>query len=402
MSWLRQLFKKREFLEFKTFKELVDYFSEKAQPIIEQESRIKSNLKEDFKLKIEELKEAVHKLKNAELRNPDIEERLKDYMTGNRVNYLHQINYFVKNLPDFDNDFGEKFKESINLFAEKTKRSNLVLREFFAHEIRTVSTKIAEINKLAEQISKPSKEWKKIDQIFNKINDYTEQNKKLKHLEGRSEEKEVPQVEKEVKKLEEQCKKLEKSEDHKEYLSLVDESKKQKVELSLLKDQIINLISTINRVLKKYERAALENQGLIHGYMKSTIDTFLLDKTNKIIKILENASKIELNDKDIEKLEKAKKEFNAEHLNNLRKKYSECVKETDLIIKKAENNSFVEKLASAKTSFCKKKEELSVLIEEIKEAKELEKKLIKENNELFEKIKNEIEDYCYVTIKLEL
>lgn len=400
MQWLKSLFKKKEEKFFNNFEELENYFLTQIKQVIEKDKKIKAGLKEEFKQVIEELKKELKNLENAKLKNPNIEERIKDFMTGNRNNFLHQANYFINNIPDFNDCFKENYDELLKFFSEKTQKSTAVLMEFFAHEVRVINAKIVELTKIVEQLSKPSKELNKVIKILEKIETYKNNKKKIIELNKKSEEKKIHLLEKEVNNLRKNWQELENGEEHKAYLELIKELREKEEKLRNIEYEIFNLFSSISRVLKKYSKIALENQGLIHGYLKSTISTFLLDKANKIIVVLEKARSMELSEKDKNKLKKGMREICSDKLDKLRKDYYKIEKKVNILKEKIEKNTIKDKIRKVKEAFEKENTKLENFLAEIKKEKQKSIKLVLENKNLLDSLIKDIEDYCYVKIIL--
>ncbi|MBI4919357.1 hypothetical protein HY837_05465 [archaeon] len=400
MGWLNNLFRKREVLKFASLKDLEKYFAEFVRPVVEQTNKTKGKLHEEVKYKIHEVKGEIEKLRNAELRNPNIEEKLKDYMTGNRSNYVSQLNFFINNLPNFNEQFCEKFNENLTLFAEKTRKNNLILREFFAHEVRDVSEKITELTKTVENIKTEEKKVEKSNRILKNIKEYHDKTSMLNNSRQKNIETEIIAHEKEIKEEKQEKDKIEKSEEYKKHLELLAEEEHKLEELREVKERILNFIASIFRVLKKYERVAVKHQGLIHGYLKSTVDTFLLDKDNKIIEILEKASNIELNEKDKTKLDKSLVNFNETQLNKLRKECFEREKTHNNVSKKVKEEKINQKLKDLNEDIKKKGVKLEEFKKEQEENNSLQERLDKEMKELLEEIKRAVEEYCYAKISI--
>ncbi len=396
MGWFSSLFRKKEALNFASLKELEKYFSDFTKPVIEQTEEKRRTLSEEFKQKISELKEEIEELKRAELRNPNIEEKLKDFMAGNRNNYISQLNFFINQLPEFNNNFCERFNESLAIFVEKTRKSNLILREFFEHEVRNVSAKIAELARIVESLKTVDKKAGKSNLILRKIKEHDKKSDELFELNKKSLQQDISHNEKVFNEYNQEKENLEKSEDYKKYLKLLEGEKESLEEVKKVKETILNYVASVSRVLKKYERVALKHQGLIHGYLKSTVDTFLLDKEDKIIEILEKASKIELNDKDKSKLEKNIGAFNEKKLNNLRKDCLEKEKTHNDLSGKVKEEKINKKLKELNESINKLQEKIEELKKEAEKCNNRKEQLERELKESLSDIKRDIEEYCHI------
>jgi len=102
--------------------ELEDWLQENSEDfLIESNKKIKRNFAEIDKIKLELLRK-LSKLGEAKLVNPDIPEREKHIMYGNRLNYIQKTESFLENieLPELDyeliNDFCTDFERQLKQF----------------------------------------------------------------------------------------------------------------------------------------------------------------------------------------------------------------------------------------------------------------------------------------------
>lgn len=96
-----------------------------------------------------ELRQSVRALQDAKLPNPDIPDRARNLLHGNRSEYCRQVLQFLDWLPEPDaQELDNYFIKTEHLLAElgrKTARPFAVLQEFLAHESRAVHSRISNI-----------------------------------------------------------------------------------------------------------------------------------------------------------------------------------------------------------------------------------------------------------------
>ena len=92
------------------------------------------------------IKEKLDRLEEATLRNPNIPEKAKQIMEGNRSSFVKQHNIFLDSLEVPDdvsyyktNEFCDSFAEKIEHLAQTCSRNTMVLNEFFKNEAGAVS-----------------------------------------------------------------------------------------------------------------------------------------------------------------------------------------------------------------------------------------------------------------------
>ncbi len=399
-SFFSRLFNKKKELSFKSVEELEKYFSSQTSAVLERENRKSSGTQKEVVQKIGELKFAIENLRGAELRNPDIEPRMKDFMIGNRTNYLTQLNYLINNLPGFEENFQEDYAELMKLFIEKTRKNDAILREFFANELREVSIKMAELNSLVEKTSKPSREWTEINKVIEKIREYKDGEENLKNFLNRNFENELIGSRNKIEIQKKEKTDLENSKEHEDYNSLIDEIRIANEFFDKLKGEITNLLSPASRSLKKYQRISIENEELIEDYLFSPEDALCNDKENKILELIEKASNAEDNDKDKIKMERVKSQLSKEVLDILRQRYLSLQEKITQLEKQKENSTVKQKLEKFEEEIRTKEEELQDLEMESEGFKTRIEELKSMNEELLNNVIKDVGAYCFAEIKL--
>jgi len=269
----------------------VSVFSNFNSQLEEFNSRIKE--------KIALTKEHLDNLNSAELQNPNIPYKAKQYMEGNREAYIKAINAFTSNNLKHDftsNDhesitsFTSNFEKDLELLGKSTFRSYQILSEFFANELALISSDIKSFETIMKELnnlllSSGVNTAKKLTDDIKNLNIKISLKKNLKG-DLQEEEKKLIEIESSLEKLKEDSSSLLKSQEFIDY----ENEKKTKYELQSKlkshKDMIFQYFSTIEKALKKYSRIAISNEELIVEYTYSAENALLKDPELKLLEIL--------------------------------------------------------------------------------------------------------------------
>jgi len=287
--------------------------------------------KEAVKKEISELNKHLEELANSELMNPNIPDRAKHMMVGNREQYILKMKSFLENIniPDDYNAMGyfaSKFSEEIDKLSEKTQRNYLVLNEFFGKEITKIATKV---KKIEDKSIKFRKELEKenldiVNDVKVKLKElYDELGKKKELLLNKQNyEQLIKELEEKEKKIIERLDKLKESQDFKGFKDL--HEKKQGIEnkIECIKKELKSDFSSLERALKKYTHNTPDEK-IVLGYLKEASEELLRDSEIKIADMIS-----ELREKLPELDLKEKKEISTlETINKLSKEYLKKAKE---------------------------------------------------------------------------
>jgi len=281
--------------------------------------------------------ERITALQNAKLQNPNIPERAKTIMQGNREAFIKKTFVFLSRIDlqyeEFQNLDGKckALEQDMEEFAKSTARSYQILSQFFAREVSIIAESIKKIESTVKNIRDNIKhgEIEKIDGIKDKVKDIQEKIRLKKYLREGIKEKKA--------KLEEEKTSLEKaygkiaeiqgSEGYKEYLNLSAEKKVNKKNLDEIQGKILHDFSVLEKALKKYSKIAFENQNWIDRYLNSPMDALVNDDELIIasilttLKIAVQENKLELDQKKNDKILRKIKCLNKEYFSNLQKEY---------------------------------------------------------------------------------
>jgi predicted nucleic acid-binding Zn-ribbon protein len=281
--------------------------SSKLKGIDEQ---VKDRLQEIEHL-VQDINPAVEVLQNARLKNENIQEKLKNYMTGNRDNYVKQVGQFVDwvEIPRVEDalDWCNSFIERVDLLSKSSSKSFFVLQEFFAHEsgaiaqiLKRLTDKVREIKDLLD-----GGEVKDINEVRKQIDDINNLVSRRGFLSSHIEEldKKRQEVEQSKSKKEEEIKRLEQSDNYtlheKRILDLKDVNKK----LVKVDDGVTQLFSPLRRAFKKYSRIGMHNLDLIDVY-SDPLAGLRKDPNYRVLELLKAMrisimkNELELDDKD--------------------------------------------------------------------------------------------------------
>ena len=302
-----------------------------SEKLTSRESR-KKEIQESFNTKVVELREAVRKLGSTELQNNNVPSRMVDFMTGNRENYIKQVNILVQNMPGLDNEFNQKFDALLDDMAKRSTRSYQVLQEFFAHETQEIAFKLKELSLTAKEFLTSDPEIIMIENTLSKISKLREARNKVSDalLSINNLNEEIKEKESEIAALEERIEESKKSKDY-EQLNSIRELKKQKERRILeLETSIINVFSPFSKLMKKYQREQPKYHKLLQEYSDNTLDAFSkdsrLDICDALSEAIANVESLGFNSKEQEKIRERKSSIDILSIGTLRREYAETRK----------------------------------------------------------------------------
>ena len=334
-------------------------------------------------MKLEEIKILIEKEKNkayennqtllkAELKNPNIPERAKNIMAGNREIYVKRIERLLEtvSLPkDFNKllKFSEFFNTSLNDFTKETIKNYKILNEFFLLEMRNIDDNIKELIKLIKstkdiveesKVLKADELKKRVEQIDSRIN----LEKKLKEKIKLAKEK-IEEENRIVKKEENNLRNLEEGKDYEKFNSLINKKKLLIEKREYLEKELMQNFSVIMSALKKYERLTLD-QELVKSYLENPLQMLLLDRELKIVELLSKMNKSILNgkvelkekkkDKTLQKLTK----LNKDYFKEFTEKHEKLTIEINPLNLEQENMTIIEEIEEQREMIKQKKDKL--------------------------------------------
>ncbi|MBW2987513.1 hypothetical protein KY336_03085 [Candidatus Woesearchaeota archaeon] len=286
-DWLKGLFGGKLPEEAVNVDELEAWFRKKTQHKLKDKDMQIDRLYKQFDLIIKEMGDVIGVLETAELTNPNIPARMKNFMIGNRNNYVKQVRLFVDQIPDFGPNFNTQFQKILNDFGKRTAKNYTILQEFFADQTKAIAAKIKDLDDVSKKISgtATSNEILEIENCLKTISQIQE--KREEHTEiAKMVEKNRAEIEKLkqmiVKGAESRKNRLE-SKQYKELMRLKDLIVKTKKEVQILESQINELFAPLFRMFRKYKKITIAHEKLLDKYLKDPVDAFMKDTRFDIV-----------------------------------------------------------------------------------------------------------------------
>ncbi len=331
-----------------TKEQLKEWFEDKVKHLESEVEQKLSEMRGKLKEKIDETKESLTELENAELRNPNIPVREKQFMEGNRKAYLQRTEHLLREITDIleyeTSFFLHHYKEYLDNFAKSTSRAYRILQQFFAKETNFIAGKLKEIDSHIQQTiaDQDIQNHSRVEHIKKEFISFENKIKKKEELE-----KEIAQLKKELasikKKLQELKTQKEEILSSKEYQSLQSlQKKKEEVnnQLNTLKNDLRSAFSSLDRPLKKYQRIAFQDQKLTEYYIMDPLAALTTDFSFKIVDILKRVSenikdgKIELKEKQAKKIMSHMQSLNKTYFSSIMKKHKDLTEKLSAIEEK--------------------------------------------------------------------
>ncbi len=306
MSFL-DIFKRKEEYELD---ELPKWLTEKWKP---RKNKYQNQITE-LKKEIQKLKEKAHHsvqiLENAELENPDIHDRSKQIMEGNREAYIKKVRQFL--------DSGlENYDSHVERFGEGSAKSFYVLRQFFSNQVSEIAS---HINKIDETVTEIRKVEEQKEQEFEKLMDILEMIKSIKTHQSQKQtaeereeslKQELETIENQKKTVQKQIELLKQSKKYKEYQDLKIERENAQNRIESIENDIHKKFSVLERALKKHQRQSMRPK-LIQKYLDSPVKALAQDSE---LEIIDELKKINLDQLD---LKDHKREISREEIQNIK------------------------------------------------------------------------------------
>ncbi len=405
LNILKKLFKKKEAKEEKIgINELESWFNGKASDMLKELDNKISIAKGKIKEEIKKTRENLGILEKAQLHNPKISLREKQFMEGNREAYIKRANIFLKQVSMEGShrellEFCSNFDTALDSFGKSTFRPYKILQEFLANESRDIAINVKNLDNLVKEL-KNTIRTAGLDSIESLKNDIIQLKNKLKQKEEN--EKELKEKEKEkgsiaqlINKIEEEISALEKSEENKRLNELKADREVILAKIREHNGKLIHSFSVTEKALKKYSRMVVENERLLNDYIENPAKALLNDNELKIIKILEGLEKnilsnqIDLIDKKREKTLEEVKNLNKGFFEGFLKKSKELEDELSKIEGKTKENTVEGKIDELRGNLEKKEMETEKTDKEIAMLKEdVDMNMEDLKRKLEEKIKN--------------
>ena len=262
-----------------------------------------------------EVKQLVTELRDAQLSNPSVSPKEKQFMAGNRQQYVRAALQLISQLESSPSD------ESLDQFGKATQRSYHILQEFFSHETRAITEKLHDISLLVKEsgeISSKSPQqlaqqiMKHTSQLLNALQRKQEITSSIQREKASLEQQRAQSL-----KLHQQLKDLDSSDARKEYAALQDQLHEADAAVKSGQAEIRDLFLPLDKPLRKYSRLA-EHPDMISAYIMDPVEALMNDQKLEILGAL-SSLKIMLPSLQLQKkIEKASQAIDATSRGRLR------------------------------------------------------------------------------------
>ena len=394
---------------------LSKWLDNKTKPILD-------GLNEDIKVEyvkvresIENLKLAIEGLQNAEAKDDNIQQRIKQVVIGNRDNYVRSLNSFLfkLNVPEKINyraasAYCANSENELNNFAQSSAKGHFASQHLFFDQVEEIKNslngcsqslkglkgviakrQIDEIEVIRAMISEMESRIKKKEEIKKEIN---AQNKLIKESEDEKE-----QIDKKIAELK-------KSDLFKELSKFKEDEKALNEKIKQLEDDFVNSFTLLDTALRKYAHMLPNIDEQLEAYIAYPIATLKSDADLRIVGILQElkkaveADKIDLKDKRKDKAMEKLNEFTADYFKSFLSNYSSLLDKKESLEKNIRDN----KVEFEIKEFDYKKEHLNEKVNKTNEfVSELKKAMEKITiDDLKEKIKDKLKHFTPNKVEL--
>ena len=400
-NFLKRFSKEKEEIKEIKLDELNGFIDSCSKKIIDGIKLRLGGINEKINLEKKKSKENLHVLKNAELRNKNIPERVKQIMDGNRETYIQKVDMLIEkvNLPENLDDIAgycDSFDMDLEFFGKNTLKSYRILQEFFGDEVSAVAENIRDIGKFVNSSKSILKDAKmgKINELKNEIKE-TEQ-KIMKKVELKdniqSRTNELRKLKNKIHINTDEINKIEKGIEYRKIIGLINRKKVLKQNVLELEKELWHSFSVIEPALKKYERMTLEKE-LTGKYLTTPLNSLLNDEELKIVKLLEKMKnavidkKIELKEKKRDKILNELDRLNTYYFKGFLKRDGEMKNELNELKSVIEESTIIKEVEKMKKKVDAYKDKIELTNNEIEDmTKEFEEIDIKELKKKLEKI----------------
>lgn len=301
-------------------KEIIELNIDEINEFLKEKGYSNCNLNEvskpffdDIKLNIEEIKTNLKELEKAQLRNPNIDQKSKQFMEGNRLSYVTKIENFLNslNIPDDCNKeslktFISRYKHDVENMNKATIRSFYIVSEFFKDYLQNIASKLKKIDKnvfkLEENLNKdPSVKASEINLLLEEYNEIKDKidsiNSSIQKIND-----ELNSIKEELEKISKKEIAIKNSESYNELSNLLSDKEINKEKLDNEKKIMYDFFSKLEPGFKKLDYIMPQNK-IIKKYLDDPVDALIEDKNFEIIDYKNqlitkiNSGEIDLKDK---------------------------------------------------------------------------------------------------------
>ncbi|MFC1742094.1 hypothetical protein ACFL3V_06165 [Nanoarchaeota archaeon] len=350
MSWFKKLFsmgdsEEDEVEEIQEFEVSLASLSSWVQERSDSEfEKIKPKIEDQFsKISDEkvELKEKLKDLGAADLHNPDIPERERAIMEGNRESYIKQHRQFLNNVdvPEeidcgWTSQFCKDFEQMLVVLAKSSAKGHAVMNAFFAKHAadvnRSIKTMSDAVSRIKEILEEGNVGVEHLDDVQKAVTTLKAKKKLLTEV-GEEEATYTQKLANSKQMMEKLKGKMDDLRQTDSYTEFQDHNAKREElwkRVRSIEDEIDSLFSPLGKPMKKYERMIAQDATLFSKYVSNPVSAVVDDAEFRIITILDkmrNALAVgTLEVKDSEKAMQRISEVSRERLSHLRDSYTDA------------------------------------------------------------------------------
>lgn len=356
---------------------------------------IKPKIEAELEKLFDEKKTLLHNLealKAAELHNPNISEREKSLMEGNRNAYISQHRQFINFLSVSDDltcretaQFCNNFEELLVKLAKSTAKGHMVMNEFFANHaskinrnIKSMSDSIGRVKEMLDDgdvgVEMLGDVQKAVSELRSKVKLLSELDTELAVLK-----KKLANSNFMKDKLLKSREELKQTKEYGEFRSASEEKETLRSSIKQVEDEVEAMFSPLQRAMRKYERMVVEDSDLFNDYMDSAVNGLSKDEGLKIISILGRmkaaleSGSLELKDSD--KAVQRLSEIKGDRLSGLRSRYVDARSDIRRIEEKMRYNNALQDLDDLQYKVEHVENQIKILEEKIDKAEQTRQKI---------------------------
>lgn len=244
--------------------------------------------------------DSAEKLKTAVLRNPNIPERAKHFMEGNRETYIRNALLFAGSLklPEDSKALDEFFityTELLGGFSKATARPFHILKEFFDDEVSAIAESVRKIDLFVGEMKKHREDAgiAEIEKASTIISSFFSRMKRKEELQKEIGQKKghIELARQDIEKMEAGIKGMRESPEFLECHGLKRQLGELRERMRLKEQEIVQPFSSLDRALRKFERAVVADRDVLSVYIESPVAGVTQDVNLRIVGILGKLSK---------------------------------------------------------------------------------------------------------------
>ncbi|MEM4246766.1 MAG: hypothetical protein QXF14_00370 [Candidatus Woesearchaeota archaeon] len=244
------------------------------------------------------INEKINALQKAQLMNPNIPDRAKDYMTGNREEYARRVQQYLNEIIIPDNadqlaSFLEKHSKDAEEFTKGILRPFQILQEFFSNETKEITSMTADIEREIETL-KTAHLQANIEAYVALLADAESLVTKQTLLAGLQKqktdlEKQKQEAENSIKALNAEEKRLLKDAEREKLQQAISEIQ---AKLRNHEQKIKDIFNNFEPALRKFHKMATRNVKLVGHYLRDPVGSLIEDLHLDILDIVADIERL--------------------------------------------------------------------------------------------------------------